>query len=95
MKETINDSDEFMRYRQQMHHNDEDNRPRPAAPRSLRLIFSIFMILIYIGMGVLMFINFFDMPAKWDWARYVVGVVLIIYALFRGYREYKGIDHQY
>lgn len=92
MKETINDSDEFTRYRQQMHRHDDETRPRPAAPKSLRIAFSAFMIIVYIGMGVLMFINFFDMPEKWDWARYVVGVVLILYALFRGYREYNGID---
>lgn len=92
MKETINDNDEFMRYRQQMHRHDEETRPRPAAPKALRVVFSIFMILLYIGMGMLMFINFFEMPAQWDWARYLVGVVLVVYGFWRGYRLYADID---
>ena len=52
------------------------------------------MVIIYIGMGVLCLINFFGAPATdgWTIARYVVGVMLIIYGFWRGYRMYAGID---
>lgn len=50
------------------------------------------MILIYVGMGVLLLINFFNWTANWAWTRYVVGIVLIIYGFWRAYRQYKGID---
>ena len=88
-----NDSEEFRKYREQMHPEEyedtEDPRPSPVS-----LGFNIFMILIYIGMGVLCLINFFGAPATdgWTIARYVVGVMLIIYGFWRGYRMYAGID---
>lgn len=88
-----NESEEFRRYREQMHgveYEDEDKRPL----QPLRLAYGIFMILIYIGMGVLCIINFFGAPETGGWilARYVVGVMLIIYGFWRGYRLYAGID---
>lgn len=58
----------------------------------MRSLFGIIMIIVYIGMGVLLMINFFGMEGDWAWTRYVVGVVLIIYGFWRGYRQYKGID---
>lgn len=58
----------------------------------MRGIFGIIMIIVYIGMGVLLLINFFGMDGDWAWTRYVVGVVLIIYGLWRSYRQIKGID---
>ncbi len=58
----------------------------------VRTIFGIIMILIYVGMGVLLLINFFGWESDWAWTRYIVGVVLIIYGIWRGYRQYKGID---
>lgn len=57
-----------------------------------RTIFGIIMILIYVGMGVLLLINFFNWESDWAWTRYIVGVVLIIYGFWRAYRQYKGID---
>ncbi len=58
----------------------------------VRTIFGIIMILIYVGMGVLLLINFFGWESDWAWTRYIVGVVLIIYGIWRAYRQYKGID---
>ena len=53
-------NEEFERYRQQMHGNDEDNEQRQGAGHIMRLIYTIFMVVIYIGMGILLLINFFD-----------------------------------
>lgn len=59
----------------------------------LRMIFGIFMIVIYVGMGVLLLI--FGWDGDWAWTRYVVGIVLIIYGIWRAYRQIKGIDNPY
>lgn len=58
----------------------------------MRLIFGIIMIIIYVGMGVLLLINFFNWVPDWNVARYIVGIMLIIYGLWRAYRQVKGID---
>ena len=62
--------------------------------RIMRAIFGIFMIIIYVGMGVLLLINFFNWDGDWAWTRYVVGIVLIVYGFWRAYRQVKGIDSQ-
>ncbi len=91
-----NESEEFRRYREQMHpeqYDEDGERRRHPAP--LRIAFGIFMVLVYVGMGILCLINFFGAPADsaaWTIARYVVGIVLIIYGIWRGYRMYAGID---
>lgn len=66
--------------------------PESKTQNIVRSIFGIVMILIYVGMGVLLLINFFNWESDWAWTRYVVGVVLIIYGFWRAYRQYKGID---
>ena len=43
-------------------------------------------------MRVLLLINFFGWNGDWAWTRYVVGVVLVIYGIWRAYRQVKGID---
>ncbi len=58
----------------------------------MRSIFGIIMIIVYVGMGVLLLINFFNWGGDWAWTRYVVGIVLVIYGLWRAYRQVKGID---
>lgn len=59
----------------------------------LRAIFGVFMIIIYMGMGVLLLINFFGWEGTgFTICRYIVGVILIIYGFFRAWRLYKGID---
>jgi uncharacterized membrane protein len=50
------------------------------------------MVVIYVGMGVLLFINFFDWDDQYAWMRYFVGVLLVIYGGWRAYRQYAGID---
>lgn len=91
----LDDDEAFRRYREQMHpeESDADNtRHKPGSV--MRSIFGIFMIIIYIGMGILCITNFFGYPATdgWTIGRWVVGVVLIIYGIWRGYRQFAGID---
>ncbi len=43
---------------------DPENRPKPG--QMMRNVFGIFMVLIYVGMGVLCFINFFCRDAIWQ-----------------------------
>lgn len=66
--------------------------PESKSQKMVRTVFGIIMILIYVGMGVLLLINFFGWQSDWAWTRYIVGVVLIIYGFWRAYRQYKGID---
>lgn len=85
-----------------MSNNSENNQYRSAASRSrvpstrsiLGLVFGIFMFLVYEGMGVLMFINFFNWSGDWAWTRWIVGVVLVLYGFFRGYRTYKDLTRK-
>lgn len=56
----------------------------------IRITFGILMIAIYLGMGYLMLSNFFEVP------RYVslsLGILFIVYGIYRGYRLYKGMDY--
>lgn len=72
-----------------------ERREADTAPRAntvLRTVFGIIMIIVYVGMGVLLLINFFHWEGDWSWTRYVVGIMLIIYGLWRAYRQVKGID---
>lgn len=73
----------------------ETNEKRKSPiPQTMRLIMGIFMIIVYIGMGVLFFCDVFDWNAQggvWPVLNYVCGSVLILYGIFRGYRLYKGI----
>jgi len=63
-----------------------------GTPQVMRNVFGVIMILVYIGMGVLMFINFFDFTESWTWVRWALGVLFILYGIFRAYRQFKAID---
>lgn len=73
-----------------------DKRPtgRSNAAKMIGGIFGIIMIIVFIGMGVLLFIGFFNpiFGPGWQWLRWVGGVIFILYGIFRGYRQFKGID---
>ncbi len=58
----------------------------------MRTIFGIIMVIVYVGMGVLLIINFFNWGGDWAWTRYLVGIVLIIYGFWWAFRQIKGID---
>ncbi len=61
----------------------------------MRAVFGIIMIIVYVGMGVLLLINYFNWDGDWAWTRYVIGVVLVIYGIYRAWRQYKGVDSAY
>lgn len=61
-------------------------------PQTMRNIFGVIMIIIYIGMGVLLFLNFFGFQGSWSWLRWVGGGIFIVYGIWRAYRQFKGID---
>ena len=64
-----------------------------GTPRTVRNIFGVFMIHIYVGMGILFFIDFFGWEdASWGWLRWVAGSLLVAYGIWRGYRQFSGID---
>lgn len=71
---------------------ENDYRRHPGTPHVMRNVFGIFMILIYIGMGVLLLLNFFQWNQDWAWLRYVGAVLFILYGIWRGIRQFKGID---
>lgn len=60
------------------------------------MFFGIFMVLVYLGMAVLMAINYFNWTNTGVWlaVRWFFVAVLAVYGLYRGYREVKG-DHSY
>lgn len=61
-------------------------------PQIMRNIFGVIMIIVYLGMGVLFFINYFHFSGPWQVLRWVGGVVFVIYGFWRAYRQFKGID---
>lgn len=63
----------------------------PSTTGILGIVFGIFMFIVYEGMGVLMFINFFNWGSDWAWTRWIVGAVLVVYGFFRGYRTYQSV----
>ena len=64
--------------------------------QGMRLFFGIFMVLVYLGMAVLMAINFFNFnnTPLWSAVRWLFAVVLACYGFYRGYRELTG-EHTY
>ena len=58
--------------------------------KSIKVMFGLFMIFIYVGMGILVLLGFFDwLP---NWARYSLGGLFIVYGFWRCYRYIAGID---
>jgi hypothetical protein len=60
------------------------------------MFFGIFMVFVYLGMAVLMAINFFNFlnTPLWTAARWFFAVMLALYGFYRLYREIKG-EHTY
>lgn len=57
----------------------------------LGFAFGIFMVFVYVGMGILLLINFFGWAPSYDWVRYMMFPILVAYGLFRGWRAYKDL----
>lgn len=63
---------------------------RPQAPKGARLVFGVFMVLIYIGVGILFFLDVFQIDNMT--VNIIIGTLLCIYGVFRAYRLYKGVN---
>jgi len=62
--------------------------------KAVRIFFGIFMILVYLGMAYLLYINFFDWTTEpWITLRYVFAAILALYGIYRCYRQIKGVDY--
>lgn len=68
--------------------NGEENKSQ--TPKGARLAFGILMVLVYLGVGLLFIFKFFN--AIDYTVSCVVGGLLIVYGIFRGYRLYKGLN---
>lgn len=67
------------------------SKRQPSITQTLKMFFGIFMVLVYLGMAVLLAIDFFGLPKYLNW---LFAVVFAAYGIFRGYREIKG-EHSY
>lgn len=92
MKRSENESEEFRKYREQVHGTESDDKSTVTPNKAMRAVFSIIMIIVYVGVGVLLLINFFGWTASIAWIRWIIGIVLIIYGAYRAYRYFAGID---
>lgn len=68
----------------------EGNYNGNNTPKGARLVFGIFMVLVYIGVGILFFTNVFSIDN--EVISYVIGGILCLYGVWRGYRLYKGMN---
>lgn len=59
-------------------------------PKGGRLIFGIFMVIVYVGVGLLFFFDVFNIDNAV--VSYIVGGLLCLYGIWRGYRLYKGMN---
>lgn len=73
-----------------------DNRGAKATKLGINAIFGIIMIVVYVGMGVALLCDAFPwISGDWAWLRWTAGVLLIVYGVFRAWRQYKGVDSPY
>lgn len=71
----------------------ETEQGESKMPRIMRMVFGIIMILFYLALGVLVLCGLFpQLSGDFEWLRWVGGVVLILYGIWRAYRQIKGID---
>lgn len=62
-------------------------------PSTMRVIFGIIMIIVYVGMGILLLVNFFQWgDGIYLWLRWIGGIALILYGIWRAIRQFWGID---
>lgn len=57
-------------------------------PKGMRLVFGIFMVLVYLAVGILFIVDVFNIDNKT--ISIIVGALLCAYGVFRGYRLYRG-----
>ncbi len=59
-------------------------------PKGGRLIFGIFMVLVYVAVGLLFIFNIFNIDN--ETISIICGALLCAYGVWRGYRLYKGMN---
>lgn len=93
--DNTNSASDFEAYRNSMHQAEENGREVvPAPKKAVALVFGLLMVVLYVGMGVLLIINFFHWEGPtMQVVRYIIGVMLILYGIFRAYRYVKGSDY--
>lgn len=90
MKRLEEENEEFRKYREMMHGTEEETRPALGGPNKvLRAVFALIMVIVYVGVGVLLLINFFNWDASIDVMRWIVGICLILYGIYRAYRYFN------
>lgn len=67
-----------------------DKNNNSFMPKGLRFWFGLFMVFVYVGVGYLFIKNFFLLENQT--IATIVGIILIIYGLWRGFRMYKGMN---
>jgi cytochrome c biogenesis protein CcdA len=70
----------------------DNERNENKAAKAMRFWFGIFMVLFYVGIGILLIIANKTFVMFTSTTTIIVGVILTIYGIWRGYRLYKGID---
>lgn len=60
----------------------------PQAPKGMRIAFGIFMVIVYLIVGLLFILDVFNIDNQV--ISIVVGSILIVYGIWRGYRLYAG-----
>lgn len=68
--------------------NNFDNNNQ--TPKGARLVFGIFMVLVYLAVGLLFIFDIFNIDNTAISA--TVGGILCAYGVWRGYRLYKGMN---
>ncbi len=66
------------------------NDNKPAAPKGARVAFGILMVCVYIGVGLMFIFNIFSSIIDNTTLSYVIGGLLCLYGVWRGYRLYRG-----
>lgn len=59
-------------------------------PKGMRLVFGIFMIIVYVAVGIMFITDVFNIDNKT--VSIIVGALLCAYGVWRGYRLYKGMN---
>jgi len=67
-----------------------ENNFNDNMPKGGRLVFGIFMVLVYVAVGLLFIFDMFQIGNTA--ISTICGILLIIYGVWRGYRLYKGIN---
>ncbi len=72
---------------------DDNVRRHPGTPHTMRVVFGIFMIIFYVAIGVLILAGVLNFYGDWEWLRWVAGIILVAYGIWRGYRQFASRDN--